>query len=44
MQSMSRVYPDRPVVEIKSSDEVFHVLYDLDERPQIPGSGRCCAG
>jgi len=37
MHSMRRVYPDRPVVEIPDSDEVFHVLYDLIERPQIPG-------
>ena len=36
MQSMRRVFPDRPVVEIADSDPVFHVLYDLVERPQIP--------
>ena len=44
MQSMSRVYPERPVVEIKNSDEVFHVLYDLDEHPQIPGLGSVLRG
>jgi hypothetical protein len=37
MQSLRRVYPDRPVVEIPDQDEVFHVLYDLIDRPQIPG-------
>jgi hypothetical protein len=37
MESMRRVFPDRPVVEIHDTDEVFHVLYDLDERTQIPG-------
>ncbi len=36
MSSMRRVYPDRPIVELPVSDEVFHVLYDLLERPQIP--------
>jgi hypothetical protein len=36
MTSMRRVYPDRPVVELPMSEEVFHVLYDLVERPQIP--------
>jgi len=36
MHSMRRVYPDHSVVEIPDSDEVFHVLYDLIERPQIP--------
>jgi hypothetical protein len=37
MESIRRVFPDRPVVEIHDTDEVFHVLYDLDERVQIPG-------
>jgi hypothetical protein len=36
MASMSRVFPDRPVVDIADNDEVFHVLYDLDHRVQIP--------
>lgn len=35
--SMQRVFPDRPIVEIDSRDPIFHVLYDLDERYQIPG-------
>lgn len=34
---MQRVFPDRPILDIKDDDEVFHVLYDLDERIQIPG-------
>ena len=37
MYSMQRVFPDRPVVEIVAGDEVLHVLYDLDQRIQIPG-------
>jgi len=37
MESMQRVFPDRPVVEIADSDEVMHVLYDVDQRIQIPG-------
>ena len=36
MQSMRRVFPDRPVVEIPDTDEIFHMLYDLDQRTQIP--------
>jgi hypothetical protein len=35
--SMERVFPDRPIVEIPEGDEAFHVLYDLDQRIQIPG-------
>lgn len=35
--SMQRVFPDKPIVELSTSDEVFHVLYSLDQRTQIPG-------
>ena len=37
VESMRRVFPDRPIVEITDTDEVLHVLYDLDQRIQIPG-------
>ncbi len=37
MESMRRVFPDRPVIEIPEDDEVFRVLYELDQRIQIPG-------
>ena len=37
IESMQRVFPDRPIVEIPDDDEVKHVLYDLDEHIQIPG-------
>jgi hypothetical protein len=37
MDSLRRVFPDRPVVEIQDSSEAFHVLFDLDQRVQIPG-------
>jgi hypothetical protein len=36
--SMQRVFPDRPIVEIPSSDPIFHILYDLDDRYQVPGA------
>uniref|UniRef100_Q029W2 DUF4159 domain-containing protein n=1 Tax=Solibacter usitatus (strain Ellin6076) TaxID=234267 RepID=Q029W2_SOLUE len=36
-ESMSRVFPDRPVVEIDDRDPIFHVVYDLDDRYQVPG-------
>lgn len=38
MQTMSRVFPNRPVVDIDNKDPIFHVLYDLDERFQVPGA------
>ncbi len=32
IESMKRVFPDRPIVEIDNRDPIFHVLYDLDDR------------
>lgn len=37
VESMQRVFPDRPIVEIPDEDEVKHVVYDLHEHIQIPG-------
>jgi len=34
--SMERVFPDRPIIDIPENDEAFHVIYDLDQRIQIP--------
>jgi hypothetical protein len=37
--SMRRVFPDRPIRELGEDHELLHVLYDLDQRTQIPGRG-----
>ena len=37
--SMLRVFPDRPIEELGEDHELLHVLYDLDQRTQIPGRG-----
>jgi hypothetical protein len=37
MHSMSRVFPDRPVVDIANDDQVFHLIYNLDGKVQVPG-------
>ncbi len=37
MESMQRIFPDREVVDIPPEHEVFHVLYDLNHKEQIPG-------
>ena len=37
INSMTRVFPDRQIVEIDEQDEVLHVLYDVDQLTQIPG-------
>jgi len=44
VDSMRRVFPDRPIVDIPVSDSVFHVLYDLDDTVQIPGIGAASRG
>ena len=36
-ESMRMVFPDRPVVELPDSNAIFHTVYDLDDRYQIPG-------
>jgi len=38
MASMQRVFPDRPVVEIANPDPIFHIIYDLSQRYQVPGA------
>jgi hypothetical protein len=37
-ESMHRVFPDRPIVEIPQGDAIFHTVYDLDDRYQIVGA------
>ena len=31
------VFPDRPIVEIENGDPIFHTVYDLNDRYQVPG-------
>jgi hypothetical protein len=34
-ESLRRVFPDRPVVELPDDHPIFHVLYDLNQKKQI---------
>ena len=34
---MQKIFPGREVVEIVNSDPVFHTVFDLDNRGQVPG-------
>jgi hypothetical protein len=36
--TMKRVFPDRAIVEIDDRDAIFHTIYDLDDRYQVPGA------
>ena len=38
MESMQRVFPDRPVVNIPESDPVLQTVYELHDRYQVPGA------
>jgi len=37
MNGMRQVFPNRPVEDLENKDEIFHVLYDMDDRFQVPG-------
>jgi hypothetical protein len=32
------VFPERPIEDLKDKDEIFHIVYDLDDRVQIDGT------
>ena len=36
--TMKKVFPERSIVDIPDTDAIFHTIYDLDERYQIPGA------
>jgi len=38
LASMKRVFPERAIVDLPDSDPIFHIVYDLDERYQVPGA------
>ena len=37
MNGMRQVLPDYTVEDLQSGDEIFHTLYDIDDKMQIPG-------
>jgi hypothetical protein len=37
-ESMDKVFPDRPIDDIPDGDPIFHTLWDLEHRFQVPGS------
>lgn len=44
VESMKHTFPDRPIVDIPDGDAIFHTVYDLDDRFQIPGAAHLRAG
>ncbi len=37
VESMKRVFPDRSIVDLPDSNPIFHSVYDLEQRYQVPG-------
>ena len=37
VDSMKKVFPEREIVELPNNDPIFHTVYDLDDRYQVPG-------
>jgi hypothetical protein len=37
IEGMGKVFPDRHIVDLDNKDPIFHVIYDLDDRYQVPG-------
>jgi hypothetical protein len=36
--SMQKVFPDRQIVDLPKGDSIFHTIYDLDDKYQVPGA------
>ncbi|WP_221028966.1 DUF4159 domain-containing protein [Actomonas aquatica] len=36
-REFARVFPDRDPVELEIDHPIFHIIFDLDEKPQMPG-------
>jgi Domain of unknown function (DUF4159) len=38
LDGITKVFPNKPIVELENADPIFHTLYDLDQRFQVPGA------
>jgi hypothetical protein len=38
METMRKVFPDRQVVDLDPKEAIFHTVFDLDDRYQVPGA------
>ncbi len=43
-KAIRKAFPDRPIVEIDDADPIFHTVYDLTDRYQIPGEAHLRLG
>src|SRR6516165_3536924 len=35
---MDKVFPDRKIEDLPDNDQIFHTVYDLNDRFQVPGA------
>ena len=38
LEGITKVFPDRKIVDIPNDDPIFHAVYDLSDRFQVPGA------
>jgi hypothetical protein len=43
-EAMQQVFPDRQIVDIDDKDTIFHTVYDIDQKYQVPGEAHLRAG
>ena len=43
-EAMATLLPGRPIVDIPEGDPLYHILFDLDKRTQIPGERHLYSG
>jgi len=36
-EAMAEIFPDRPIVDLQEGDAIFHTVYDIEQRFQVPG-------
>jgi len=41
---IKKAFPEHPIVEIEDKDQIFHTVYDLNDRYQVPGQAHLRAG
>jgi hypothetical protein len=38
VEGLHMILPGRPIEDLANQDEIFHIVYDLDDRVQVPGT------
>jgi hypothetical protein len=38
IETMQKVFPERPIVDLPNTEAIFHTVFDLEDRYQVPGA------